>query len=72
MTLAELLYVLVLIAIVNFGMVIARLWSVEVGTIIGAIPFAWCGLIGVVGAVQDRVAARNRIPRARALTRRAS
>jgi len=73
MTLHETVYLLVLITVINVGMVVARLWSIDLGLVIAAAPFVLLGALAAICAVIDRMIERDRIPRARVVAmRRAS
>jgi hypothetical protein len=73
MTLLEVIYLLVLITIINVGMLVARLWSVDIGLVIAAAPFALMAVLATVCTVVERMAERVRVPQARVVAmRRAS
>ena len=73
MTLHEMLYLFVLITVINVGMLVARLWSVDLGLVIAAAPFVLIGLLAAVCTAIERLTARTRLPQARVVAmRRAS
>ena len=73
MTLHETVYLLVLITVINVGMLVARLWSVELGLVIAAAPLVLIGALAAICAAVERIWERDRIPRARVVAmRRAS
>jgi uncharacterized membrane protein len=73
MTLLEIMIVLALIAIVGVAMIVARLWSVDVGLVVAITPFALMGVGSATQCYLERRELRTRIPQARLVaTRRAS
>jgi uncharacterized integral membrane protein len=72
MTLLEQLCLVVVIAIVESSLLVARLWCFESGLVLGLLPFALVGTVVAIAAGKERRALRDRIPKARLLTRRAS
>ena len=73
MTLHEMLYLFVLITVINVGMLVARLWSVDLGLVSAAAPCVLIGLLVTVCTAIERLANRTRLPRARVVSmRRAS
>ena len=65
MTLLEIMIVMALIAIISVGMMVARVWSVELGFVIAIAPFALMALGSATQIYLERRELRVRLPRAR-------
>jgi len=65
MRFVELLIVLVFVGIINVGMIAGRIWSVDLGVLIGAVPImAWIGGLAAHDLVRWHRGRPKPLPRA--------